>query len=785
VLGAFSAAVLLSSPAPQGVAQSVRPVTPRRLDAFRIIGPGGGGAFLSVAISPHDPNLVFTASDMTDSFVTENGGKTWREFNLRTMPRFTFDPTLPNRVWAVTTASGAFYSDDRGRTWRMFYPDVSSIANFWYVADEGEPYYTTPAGDSPVMNAFAVDPENPDTVYAVWSETLWMTRDLGKHWSSLHQSVPGRKLFVDPASPRDRRIVYVVTSNSVDVWDGAEYARHPPASASTSDFPDTSIGCSGSGRKPVIYAVQPDHGGIVATRDGGETWASVVLPLRDVIQEGTFPAFRAVATSLQNPEVVYASYSELKLRGDSNVYFGVARSDDGGKHWLLARKDSAGGAPNIEDAWIGQRFGPDWGEHPLTIAVDDHNPSLVYTGDMGRVLRSLDGGAHWQALYSRTEDGGYTTTGLDPTTVYGVHFDPFDARRMFISYTDIGLFRSENAGRSWVSSTAKGAPHAWQNTTYWVEFDPAVRGRMWAVMSRTHDLPRARMVRRSLVTARGGVLSSSDGGRSWIPSSGGLPEMAATHILLDPRSSPEARVLYVCGVGRGVFRSQDGGKTWAPKNRGLPAVEPLTWRMAMDRNGVLYVVTVRRSENGTYGGDADGWLFRSRDGAESWEKIALPEGLNGPVAITVDRDDPSRLYLSAWGRFSGMQMSLAEQGGVFLSTDGGHRWNNVLNASRRIYDVTIDPQDHNVLYATGFEASAWRSADRGNTWSRIRGFNFKHGHRIIPDPLDRSKIYIATFGSSVWHGPAEGDPQAVEDIVAPPIATFDAPGGASPGASRR
>ena len=55
--------------------------------------------------------------------------------------------------------------------------------------------------------------------------------------------------------------------------------------------------------------------------------------------------------------------------------------------------------------------------------------------------------------------------------------------------------------------------------------------------------------------------------------------------------------------------------------------------------------------------------------------------------------------------------------------------------------------------------------DRGATWTRIRGFNFKWGHRVILDPLDPAKIYITTFGSSVWHGPAAGDPRAVEDLV--------------------
>ena len=70
-----------------------------------------------------------------------------------------------------------------------------------------------------------------------------------------------------------------------------------------------------------------------------------------------------------------------------------------------------------------------------------------------------------------------------------------------------------------------------------------------------------------------------------------------------------------------------------------------------------------------------------------------------------------------------------------------------------------------MLYACGFDQAAFRSIDRGETWTRIRGFNFKWGQRVIPDPLDRLKIYVTTFGGSVWHGPAAGDPDAVEDVM--------------------
>ena len=94
----------------------------------------------------------------------------------------------------------------------------------------------------------------------------------------------------------------------------------------------------------------------------------------------------------------------------------------------------------------------------------------------------------------------------------------------------------------------------------------------------------------------------------------------------------------------------------------------------------------------------------------------------------------------------------------------------MLTRDQHIYDVTLDPRNPDVVYACGFEHNAWRSADRGQTWSRIRGYNFKWGHRVIPDPADPEMIYVTTFGGSVWHGPAQGDPQATEDIVTPEVA---------------
>jgi photosystem II stability/assembly factor-like uncharacterized protein len=445
---------------------------------------------------------------------------------------------------------------------------------------------------------------------------------------------------------------------------------------------------------------------------------------------------------------------------------GVAKTENAGDSWELVWKEAGAAAPNVHDAWITPLFGVGWGENPLEIGVADQDPNLAYGTDLGRTMKTTDGGGNWWAAYSRKiSSGEWVSTGLDVTNVYGIQFDPFDSDRQFLTYTDIGLFRSEDGGATWQSSTT-GVPAEWRNTTYWLAFDPKVRGRMWSVNSYTHDLPRPKMWRRQdPARYKGGVCASDDGGRTWKKSNTGMDETAATHILLDPNSPSDARVLYVAGFGRGVYKSSDGGKTWSPKNQGITRKQPFAWRLSLASDGTLYVVIARRSEDGSIGNAGDGALYRSKDGAEHWEAVSLPKDVNGPNALTIDAKSSQRLYLAAWARASGTH---GDGGGVYLSEDGGSTWRQVFDGDRHVYDVTLDPKDANVLYASGFESSAWRSTDRGEHWTRIPGFNFKWSYRVIPDPVDRNKIYVSTFGGSLWHGSLLGRDEAV-DIATPEL----------------
>ena len=721
---------------------------------FKVVGPGGGGAMFNPTVSPHDANTVLVSCDMTGSYITHDGGQSWRMFNLRGVVRFfVFDPVDPKVMYAQAT--GLWRSTDGGENWKLVYPDPRNIKTIVMRSDHSDENLVTDSDSFGEFSALAIDPENSKTLYAAGDKNhtaLFVSRDWGKSWnpvSTLPESP--RRIWVDPRSPRDARVLYIAGQHFVSVLKGS--ALRTFSSPQSAAFTDISAGFT-SAPKPIVYGVSDK--GIFVSKDGGENWQQSSLP-------GSGAKVRAIATSNKNGNVAYVSYQDLS--SGWKKWLGVAKTENAGQSWQLMWKEAGDPAANVHDAWITPRFGTGWAENPLEIGVADQDANLIYGTDFGRTMKSSDGGATWWAVYSRKQDAEWTTTGLDVTNVYGIHFDPFDSRRQFLTYTDIGLFRSEDGGVSWQGSTT-GVPKQWVNTTYWIAFDPKVRGRMWSANSYTHDLPRPKMWRhQDPANFKGGVCFSEDGGKTWRKSNSGMDDTAPTHILLDPNSPVDARVLYVAGFGRGVYKSTDGGKSWTLKNQGITQQQPFAWRFALASDGTVYVIIARRSEDGSIGNPNDGALYRSHDGAEHWEAVELPKGVNGPNGLAIDPKSPNRLYLAAWARASGTH---GDGGGIFLSEDAGHTWKQIFDRDRHVYDVTIDPSDPNVLYAAGFESSAWRSADRGEHWSRIPGFNFKWAYRVIPDPLDRTKVYVSTFGGGLWHGSLAGKDLPL-DIATPEL----------------
>jgi photosystem II stability/assembly factor-like uncharacterized protein len=757
-----------------------------RNDKWDYVGAGGGGAMFYPTVSPHNPDVVFVSCDMGGSYVTYNGGESWRMFNLHDHVRFyVFDPLDSNTIYA--NSIGLFKSTDRGNTWSILYPAPSEIKGLVSKGDHAEEVFVT--NDSTLRNvlALSVDPDNSKKLYMVVainsSIALYVSKNGGKKWKKekeLGKEV--QKIFIDPSSSIDDRTIYIagksgITQKLNGIW---KFNKAPIDVIRLNEF---SGGYDEKNKKFIIYAIsgksyfnpEKEKSGIYFTDDGGLTWENRQNGIIQYgIKDADFPEWRTIATSSLHPEVVYVSYNGLKVTKGTTC-IGVAKSEDYGRTWKLVWKDNITNrgntaSLNFSKDWLNERFGPTWGENPFSIGVAPTNPDICYATDFGRTIKTSTGGNKWEQVYSiNINNSGWKSNGLEVTTGYNVVFDPFDMNHVFITNTDIGLMESKDGAESWTSATKNnGVPHSWANNAYWLTFDRDVKGKAWAAMSGTHDLPRPKMFRKNGTAGyKGGILQTENGGKTWKPISIDIGEAAMTHILIDPISNKTARILYACAFGKGVYKSIDGGKSWKLNNNGIEGAEPFAWRIVRRENdGVLFLIVSRRSEDGSIGNEKDGALYKSVDGAENWTKVPLPSEANGPTSLVFDNKDPNKIILSTWGRITQGKFTPEIGGGIYITNDEGKTWTQVLKKDQHIHDITIDIRN-NRLYACGFNGSAYYSEDGGNKWIRIKGYNFKWGKRVEPDPRDPEKIFIITFGGGVWFGAAKGDDKALEDIVPP------------------
>ena len=775
-------------------ASKAPPVSQANTDpGWEVIGPGGGGSTFYPTFHPTDPQRIIIRCDMTGIYLSSDGGESWDLHNLTSSASsFAFEPTSKDVVYVGT--AGLFRTEDFGESWDLVFPSPADTLGRSYSGDhaslrwelrEGSIY---PGGS---VSAVLVHPEDPARLFVGINgrggATVFMSTDRGATWSEaarLDAGIAG--LFCAPKAPQE---LYAISAKTTFVLslDGEVTAK---LALPEELVPATSVatGWDENNNDMRIYAVassiyrEGKSGGGFVSHNGGKTWSRFddrLVAEASTPADSVKPSFNYIATSSMDSRTAYMAcdrFIDKNPLGETGLWYGIFKTTDGGESWQWVYKEGGGSADytvrdgymaeNLDDSWSSVAFG---GEYVRIICtgVFPADPEVAIFTDWYRAMKTTDGGGLWSALYSKTlDDGTIKSRGLDVTTTYGVHFDPFDPGHIAISYTDIAYWHSFNGGRTW-SRSVEGIPPRWDNTCYWIQFDPEVKDKLWSVWGSYHDLPKLKMTRNQGWKQRavGGVAVSTDGGRSWEVSSEGLPERAPTTcLLLDPSSPAGARTLYATVYGKGFYKSTDDGRTWQLKNDGIEQQDPNCWEVVFGAGGALSLVVAFDVifDDGTGNRAlADGALYRSTDGAETWQKVELPESARFPNAILADPADAGRLYLSLWGDVSvgdyrgtprqGKKME-ESQGGLLVSEDGGKSWRQLFDPETYVYATTLDPDRPGRLYLVTFHHTVHMSDDYGQSWKTLKGYDFKWGHRVVLDPHDREKIYITTFGTSVWHG---------------------------------
>ncbi len=272
------------------------------------------------------------------------------------------------------------------------------------------------------------------------------------------------------------------------------------------------------------------NGGIWKTTDAGVVWTPV-------FDKQAIGAIGAIAVAPSDPKTIYAGTGESDIRSDLSSGNGVYKSTDGGVTWLHI---------GLEDTRQISR-----------IVVDPQNADVVYVGALGHaygpneqrgVYKSVDGGAHWARVLEQGAEIGVSDLAIcsgNPQVLFAgtwhTHRPPWS------TYAPIdgpggGLYRSQDAGKTWSHLSGSGLPEGdWGR----VGVDVAPDGK------RVYALIQAK---------KAGLYRSDDGGDHWVLANADSRLTSRAWYFMGITIDPHDRdVIYMPNVA--LYRSEDGGKT--------------------------------------------------------------------------------------------------------------------------------------------------------------------------------------------------------------------------------
>ncbi len=101
---------------------------------------------------------------MTGSYISHDGGESWRMFNLRGVVQFfVFDP-LDRKV--IYAQAKVWRSEDSGDTWSLVYPKPSALKEIRMNSDHADEELVAEPNPLGTITAMAIDPADSRMIYA-------------------------------------------------------------------------------------------------------------------------------------------------------------------------------------------------------------------------------------------------------------------------------------------------------------------------------------------------------------------------------------------------------------------------------------------------------------------------------------------------------------------------------------------------------------------------------------------------------------------------------------------
>jgi len=591
---------------------------------WQVLGPDGGDA-RSMAYDAQNPDHILLGTSTGQMFASNDAGRTWSRLarlggDEYVLDHISVDPMDAKRIYvSAWSAAGQqfgeiFRTRDGGRTWEtlpamhgksiralhMFKGDskilvAGALDGVYRSKDGGDSWERlSPANSTEIKNieSIAVDPKDPNTVYAGTWHLAWKTSDSGANWQHINKGM------IDDS---DVFSVIVDHDNPAIVFASACSGIYKSETAG--NLFSKIQGIPFSARRTRVLKQDPTNENIVYAGTTEGLWKTVDLG--------------KVWKRVSDPEVVVNDVM-IDPRDSNHVLLatdrsGVMASMDGASTWTASNKGYAH-------------------RYVSAVLADKEDRSTLFVGvvndrEYGGVFYSHDAGQHWQQKAS----------GLGGKDVFALKQA---ANGTLVAGTNHGVYSLQHNGGQWqpmnvvvvehtVKTARKGSRKATSTTTYqksqlesrvndlelgssrWLAattsgiYSSTDQGKMWKggeVLGQT-DFVSVRAEGSTVVAAtRSSVLVSSDSAATW--QKAGLPSYVVS--IRNVALASDGQIMVASREG--AYHSGDQGATWEHIVNGLPSKDITSVSFDWTQNRLLAT------------SDATGVIFESRDGGRSWQR---------------------------------------------------------------------------------------------------------------------------------------------------------------------
>lgn len=448
-----------------------------------------GKSIRALALAPSDPNVIAVGA-LDGVYRSLDAGATWQRITpssqaeLKNFESVTFDPTNVNAIYAGTWHL-PWKTEDGGHTWSNIKEGIIDDSDvFSIIIDQKNPsvvyasacsgiYKSETAGaqfkkvqgipfSARRTRVLQQDPTNSSVVYAGTTEGLWQTRDAGATWSRISPAnFVVNDVMIDPRNPRrvllatDRMGVMISRDGGTTFVTSNLGFSHRQVTSVVADKDDPN-------RLYASMINNGEFGGVYTSPDGGMTWMPYTsgISARDIYSLDETDSGALVAATSQGMFMLSRESTRWKpinltltekitrvrvrskkkrapefierrswIKGEISGRVAEVRTT-GGK-WFAATSQGLYRSLDGGQSWTG---GAVLG-HRNFVAVDTFGDAVL-AASSSMVILSKDGGNTWSKL------------NLPPyvSRLYQVAIGP---NSEFWIITEMGAFRTRNAGESW------------------------------------------------------------------------------------------------------------------------------------------------------------------------------------------------------------------------------------------------------------------------------------------------------------------------------------------------